>query len=79
MGRGREGRGRMIDELCEQFGYSRKHAIKLLNARAGWGGDPSVSKGRPSRRALEHLEERREALWQAPGTIAAFVAAVLCT
>ncbi len=48
MGRGREGRARMIDELCEQFGYSRKHAIKLLNARAGWGGDPAVSKGRPS-------------------------------
>ena len=45
--RGREGRSRMIDELCEQFGYSRKHAIKLLNARAGWGGDPAVSKGRP--------------------------------
>lgn len=45
--RGREGRSRMIDELCEQFGYSRKHAIKLLNARAGWGGDPAVRKGRP--------------------------------
>jgi hypothetical protein len=44
--RGREGRSRMIDELCEQFGYSRKHAIKLLNARAGWGGDPVVRKGR---------------------------------
>jgi hypothetical protein len=31
----------MIDELCEQFGYSRKHAFKLLHARAGWGGDPT--------------------------------------
>ena len=30
-GRGRQGRSRMIDALCEQFGYSRK-AIKLLNA-----------------------------------------------
>jgi len=64
MGRGREGRARMIDELCEQFGYSRKHAIKLLNARTGWGGDPGVSKGRPSlygpevvKRALECVEE----------------------
>jgi hypothetical protein len=45
--RGREGRSRMIDELCEQFGYERKHAIKLLNARAGWGGDPARAKGRP--------------------------------
>ena len=30
--RGRPGKSLMIDELCEQFGYSRKHAIKLLNA-----------------------------------------------
>ncbi len=37
-GRGREGRSRLIDEVCEQWGYSRKHAIKLLNAKAGWGG-----------------------------------------
>lgn len=46
-GRGREGRTRLIDEVCEQWGYSRKHAIKLLGAKAGWGGDPSVRKGRP--------------------------------
>ena len=45
--RGREGRSKMLDELCEQFGYSRKHAIKLLGGKAGWGGDPSVRKGRP--------------------------------
>jgi hypothetical protein len=45
--RGKEGKSRLIDEVCEQFGYSRKHAIKLLNAKAGWGGDPSVGKGRP--------------------------------
>ncbi len=25
--RNREGRTRMIDEVCEQWGYSRKHAI----------------------------------------------------
>jgi hypothetical protein len=46
--RGRDGRSRMIDELVEQFGYSRKHAIKLLGAKAGWGGDPRVRKGRPT-------------------------------
>ena len=45
--RGVGGRSRMITELCEQFGYSRKHAIKLLGASAGWGGDPRVRKGRP--------------------------------
>jgi hypothetical protein len=47
LGRGREGRSRLIDEVCEQWGYSRKHAIKLLRAQAGWGGDPQVRKGRP--------------------------------
>lgn len=49
VGRGREGRTRLIDEVCEQWGYSRKHAIKLLGAKAGWGGDPGVRKGRPPR------------------------------
>lgn len=47
LGRGPEGRSRMLDEICEQFGYSRKHAIKLLGGQAGWGGDPGVRKGRP--------------------------------
>ena len=38
--RDREGRSRMIDELCEQFGYSRKHAIKLLIRH--WYDNPSA-------------------------------------
>lgn len=54
--RGRQGRSRMIDELCEQFGYSRKHAIKLLGARTGWGGDPAKAKGRPANYGPEHTE-----------------------
>lgn len=28
--RGREGKSRMLDELCEDYGYERKYAIKLL-------------------------------------------------
>lgn len=45
-GRGKEGKTRMLDEFCEQYGYERKHAIKLLGdqlpkakggARAGAG------------------------------------------
>ena len=63
-GRGRQGRSRMIDELCEQFGYSRKHAIKLLNARAGWGCDPAVRKGRPPRYD-ERVVEVLWRIWQA--------------
>lgn len=59
-GRGRQGRTRLIDEVCEQFGYSRKHAIKLLNARAGWSGDPTVRKGRPP----QYGPEVAEVLWR---------------
>jgi hypothetical protein len=44
MGRGKKGRGALLDEVCEQFGYSRKHAIKLLGAKAGWGGKAGVSR-----------------------------------
>jgi hypothetical protein len=47
LGRGRQGRSKMLDELCEQFGYSREKATELLGAKAGWGGDPAKRKGRP--------------------------------
>jgi len=63
-GRGREGKSRMIDELCEQFGYSRKHAIKLLNAKAGWGGAPNVRRGRPPKYEAARLEVLQR-IWRA--------------
>ena len=47
VGRGREGRSRLIDEFCEQWDYSRKHVIKLLGGKAGWGGELGSRKGRP--------------------------------
>ena len=62
--RGREGRSRMLDEVCEQWSYSRKHAIKLLGAKAGWGGDPAVRKGRPAQYGKE-VEEVFWRLWKA--------------
>lgn len=31
-GRGKEGKGRLLDEFCEHHGYDRKYAIKLLHA-----------------------------------------------
>jgi hypothetical protein len=36
--RNREGKSRMLDELCEDYGYDRKYAIKLLG-----GGLPAPS------------------------------------
>jgi hypothetical protein len=32
-GRGKEGKTRVLDEFCEHYGYERKYAIKLLQAR----------------------------------------------
>jgi len=58
--RNREGRSHMLDEFCEQFGYDRKHAIKLLGGKAGWGGDPEVPKGRPR----VYGEDVSDVLWE---------------
>ena len=37
--RGREARGRLLDELCELCGYGRKHAIKLLGGTLPVAGE----------------------------------------
>jgi hypothetical protein len=44
--RGREGKSRLLDELCEVCGYDRKHAIKLL------GGQFAASPGKVGRKPL---------------------------
>jgi hypothetical protein len=41
--RGREGRSRLLDEVCALCGYERKHAIKVLSGKrriAGTGVRP---------------------------------------
>jgi hypothetical protein len=35
--RDRHGKGRMLDEVCEAFGWDRKHAIKALNGKVCLG------------------------------------------
>ncbi|WP_281289095.1 hypothetical protein [Methylacidimicrobium tartarophylax] len=35
--RERKGKGRMLEEFCEQWGYSRKHEIKLLSGKRTLG------------------------------------------
>jgi hypothetical protein len=44
--RGREGKSRLLDELCEVCGYDRKYAIKLL------GGKPAATKGKVGRKPV---------------------------
>ena len=59
-GRGTEGKSRLLDELCEQFGYSRKHAIRLMRDR-----QPSSPRrrrgGSPPR--YEAIRDVLEQLW----------------
>jgi len=60
-GRGREGRSRLIDELCEMCGYERKHAIKLLNGKrpitgeARRRGGPRKRYGEPEKAVLKKI------------------------
>ena len=63
IGRGREGRSLLSDKLREQWGYSRKHAIKRLGAKNGWGGDPAARKGRPPKFEGE-VEEMLWRIWK---------------
>lgn len=44
-GRGREGRRRLLDELCELCGYERKYAIKLLGRKRRAGGKAKGKSG----------------------------------
>ena len=62
--RGREGRSRLLDELCEVCGYNRKHAIKLMRPGGYRRGAPQGSPGRrPIYGAAEQAVAKR--IWLA--------------
>lgn len=64
-GRGREGKSRLLDELCEHYGYSRKHAIKLMTGQAGAGHKPRhPQQGRPPEYGEEEVKVLK-AIWLA--------------
>jgi hypothetical protein len=59
-GRGKAGKGRLLDEFCEHHGYERKYAIKLLRgAAAGAGARPRPG---PEPR-YEPVQEVVERIW----------------
>lgn len=60
--RGKEGKGRMLDEFCEQYGFERKYAIKLLQGLRGLG--PKSSRPGPAPR-YEAVEEVVTRVWKA--------------
>ena len=59
--RGKEGKSRLLDEMCEEQGYSRKHAIKLL--RDGLPKPRGRRRGRES--AYEPIRDVVQRIWLA--------------
>lgn len=59
--RGREGRSRLLDEVCELCGYERKHAVKLLNGKLPVvggkrrRGGPRPHYGEPEKAVLKEI------------------------
>ena len=59
-GRGKEGKSHLLDEFCEQHGYERKYAIKLLQPQ------PELPSGRPRsgpEPRYEPVQEIVERIW----------------
>src|SRR5262245_11490113 len=58
--RGAGGKGPLLDQLCEEYGYHRKHAIRLLNG-------PVVDKKSPPgpEPRYEGISEVIERIWRA--------------
>jgi hypothetical protein len=62
--RGREGRSRLLDELCALCGYGRKHAIKLLGGKLPVVGEKD-RRGGPRRRYGAAERVVLKAIWLA--------------
>lgn len=60
--RNREGRSRMLDEVCEQYGYHRKHAIRLLG---GMMPKPTGRKRPGPLPEYDPIQEVVERIWRA--------------
>ena len=59
--RNREGKSRMLDELCDDYQYERKYAIKLLSA----GLAPASGKAHPGpARRYEEVQPVVQYIWQ---------------
>ncbi len=58
--RNREGKSRMLDELCDDYGYERKYAIKLLSSSLA----PAAGKPYPGpEKRYDEIESVVRAIW----------------
>jgi hypothetical protein len=57
-GRGKEGKGRLLDEFCEHYGYERKYAIKLLQGGAPRGAAGPRPGPEPKYDSVQEVVER---------------------
>src|SRR5262245_21346766 len=57
-GRGKEGKGRLLDEFCEQYGYERKYAIKLLQKQRQRVGGQRRAGPAPKYEPVQQIVER---------------------
>ena len=61
-GRGQEGKTRLLDEFCEQYGFERKYAIKLLRGSRSTGANAARPGPEPR---YEPVTEIVHTIWRA--------------
>ena len=61
--RGREGRSKLIDEVCEMCGYGRKHAIKVLGGKLPVAGVEKARRGGPKPRYGDAERQVLKGIW----------------
>jgi hypothetical protein len=59
-GRGKVGKGRLLDGFCEQYGYERKYAIKLLGGGLESGGGGEGGPGPERKEPVSESQSRVE-------------------
>ena len=64
-GRGRQGRSRLLDEVCELTGYERKYAIKVLSGKRPIAGEGRRQRGGSQRQYGEQERSVIKAIWLA--------------
>jgi len=76
--RGREGRSRLLDEICALCGYERKYAIKVLCGRRPLAGERDLRRGGSARRYTEAERAVLKTIWCLPSNLPASDCGLFC-